>query len=323
MRITIGEEVSLLETVYVVDFQDNYHRTDDEPSTDLEREARKIRRRYKNIADYMAALAVYQEYMGMLTIKHGGPQLFKIKMRDEVINDFIPAKPRMKNTAHNKTLLKKKIMLSSINVNKINHAKLEEVEESNDDLLRGDEVIVGDTKTKDPLANKLIKEGHFDRVKLTSKMAYINDIDLLEDYFRAKNTQKAEEAEAKTIPLSMIVSGEYEKMLKDTTEEDDVIYHRGTYMNRATVEDLKVYQDLGERGWNSIKLMKEKGVSKRITKIVKSQNKKNNKKNKKDKKKRKDNDDFVVKVMMDNDYDSFGAYQQDMENFTASHVFRD
>jgi hypothetical protein len=322
MRITIGEEVSLLETVYVSDFGDNYHRTDDEPTTDLEKAARKIRRRYKNIADYMGALAVYNEYMAMMMMKHGGPQLFKIKLRDEVIDDFIPAKPRMKNTAHNKILLKKKIMVSSINVNKINHEKLEAAIESNEDMLQGDEEIVGDTETKDPVAKRLIKEGHFDRIKI-GKVKEINNIDFLEEYFRTKNVAKAEEAIERSIPLSKIVSGEYDNMVIDTTEQDDIIYYRGAYMNRATVNDLRVYQDLGERGWNSIKLMKEKGVSKRITKIVENQNKKNKKKNKKSSKKKSKNDDFFVKVMSDNNYDSFGDYQQDMMNFTASNVLGD
>jgi hypothetical protein len=322
MRITIGEEVSLLETVYVSDFGDNYHRTDDEPTTDLEKAARKIRRRYKNIADYMGALAVYNEYMAMMMMKHGGPQLFKIKLRDEVIDDFIPAKPRMKNTAHNKILLKKKIMVSSINVNKINHEKLEAAIESNEDMLQGDEEIVGDTETKDPVAKRLIKEGHFDRIKI-GKVKEINNIDFLEEYFRTKNVAKAEEAIERSIPLSKIVSGEYDNMVTDTTEQDDIIYYRGAYMNRATVNDLRVYQDLGERGWNSIKLMKEKGVSKRITKIVENQNKKNKKKNKKSSKKKSKNDDFFVKVMSDNNYDSFGDYQQDMMNFTASNVLGD
>ena len=88
MRISLGEEVLLLQTVYVTDFGDNYHRTEDEPSSELEKEARRIRRRYKSIADYMAALAIYNEYMAMLAVKHGSPQLLKIKIDNDAIDVF-------------------------------------------------------------------------------------------------------------------------------------------------------------------------------------------------------------------------------------------
>jgi hypothetical protein len=322
MRISIGEERSKLLEVYVTDFGDNYHRTEDEPSTELERAVRKIRRRYKNITDYMDALAVYKEYMGLLALKHGGGQLFKIKLQNDVIDDFIPPKPRMKNTAHNKMLLKNKIMISRVNVNKIDEDRLEEVLDANEDEYLTADGIIADMETKDYIAHKLMKQEDLTRVRV-SKVKSISSIDFLEEYFRNKNASKVKEKqeELKQVSLSSIISGEYDDLVEDTEEEDDVVFYRGNYMNRKAVDDLKVYQDLGALGWNSVKIMKEKGVSKRITKIVKSQTKKNKKANKKKGKKRKDNDDFLVSVMMENDHDSFDAFEEDMLNFTAKNVF--
>ena len=320
MRIQLGEEVSMLTTVYVSDFGDNYHRTDDEPSTELEKAARRIRRRYKNITEYMQALGVYQEYMALLALKHGGPVLFKLKLKNEAIEDFVPAKPRMKNTAHNKMLLKKGIMVSRVNLNKVDRDKLSDTIETNVD--EDQEHIIADTKTKDPVALKLIKEGHFDRVRV-GRVAAISNIDFLEEYFRSKNSKQKEEVEEElqSVSLTDIASGAYEDKIQDTSEQDDVIYYRGNYMSRQAVEDLKIYQDLGAFGWNSIKIMKEKGVSKRITNIVKEQNKMSKKKKKKDSKKKGKSDDFLVSVMMDNDHDSFANYEQDMLNFTADNIF--
>jgi hypothetical protein len=321
MRIVIGEENQMLKEVYVNDFGDNYHRTDDEPSTDLEKAARRLRRRYKNINEYMNALAIYQEYMVLLMMKHGGPDLFKIKLRDEYINDFIPPKPRMKNTAKNKMLLKNKILVSSVNINKLDVDKLDELIEESAETFGVHDIIM-DSEAKDPVAHRLAKEGNFNQVSLR-KVGHISSVEFLEEYFSKKNGSKQEEKEEqlKQISLTRIASDEFDKIIKDTDEEDDVIFYRGNYMNRDTVDDLRVYQDLGARGWNSVKLMKDKGVSKRVTKIVKSQNKKNKKKNKKSGKKRREGDDFLMQMMNDNDHDNFSSFEEDMLNFTAKNVF--
>lgn len=324
MRIDIGEQRSKLLEVYVTDFGDNYHRFDNEPTTELERAVRKIRRRYKNISDYMDALALYKEYMALLAIKYGGPQLFKIRLQDGMITDFIPSKPRMKNTANNKFLLKNKILVSKINVKRIDEEKLEKVEEALEETVPANvDAIISDTKTRDYIANRIMKEEDLTKTRI-NKVKAISSIEYLEEYFRNKNANKLKEKEekVKSLSLTKIANGDYEDLVEDTTEDDDVIFYRGNYMKRDTVEDLRVYQDLGERGWNSVKLMRDKGVSKRITKIVKNQNKRNKKKNKKDKKKKKRADDFLVSVMMDNDHDSFADFEQDMLDFTARNIFK-
>ena len=111
MEVSVNKNLFLFE-VYVNDFGDNYHRCSSEPSTELERSAKKIRRRYKNINDYMVGLRVYDEYMNKLAEKHGNMELLKIKIRNEMIDEFIPAKPRMRNNFTNKFLIKNKIILS-------------------------------------------------------------------------------------------------------------------------------------------------------------------------------------------------------------------
>lgn len=322
MRISIGEEQSLLKNVYVNDFGDNYHRTEDEPSTELESAARKIRRRYKNITDYMTALVTYQEYMALLAMKHGGPQLFKIKQENDLIDDFIPSKPRMKDNAHNKMLLKNKIMLSRVNVNKVNYEALEESAREYGEAEKDGDLII-DTTIKDPVASKVIKSGLNAR-GVPTLSSQIQTINFLEEYFMNKNKNivpgKLDDDDV-NISITRIMSEEFDDMVEDTSEEDDVIFYQGNYMNRRTVEDLRVYQDLGERGWNAVKLMKHKGVSKRVTKIVKNQNKTNNKKSKKDKKNKRKNDDFLVSVMLDNEHDSFKDFEEDMLNFSAKNIF--
>ena len=39
-------------------------------------------------------------------------------------------------------------------------------------------------------------------------------------------------------------------------------------------------------------------------------------------KKNKKNDDFIVKIVTDNDYDTFKDFEEDMRDFTAGNLFR-
>lgn len=320
MKVTVGNTDDFLFEVYVVDFGDNYHRTDDEPSSELERAARKIRRRYKNIHDYIDALAVYREYMAYMMLRHGGPDLFKIKLREDLIPDFIPPKPRMKNTPFNKTILKKGIVLSRVDTKHLNEDLLEQTVQLLSQDVEDDGLII-DTETKVKPVDKMLKRGEITPKVEMKKIRHISSIDYLEEYFRNKNfvaaKKKEKEKDEGLIPLTDIVSGKALEDLNDTTEQDDIIFYRGNYMNREAVDELQLYQKLGELGWNAVKIMKDHKVSGRITKIVKNQKKENKKK----KKKMMKGNDFMVHVMEDAGYDSFGDFERDMLNMTSDNVF--
>ena len=304
---------SFLFEVYAIDFGDNYHRLSTEPSTELERDARRIRRRYRVLTDYLKAVDIYTEYMSLLAVKHGGKRVFDLKLKYEMIEEFIPPKPRMKNTTLNKFVVKNKIMLSNCKRMEIDEEKIENYIENVSDT---DVRELEPTGALDPVVNKIIKE---EGSSLSAKkIQKISNIDYLEEYFKTKNVMKEEE-ELKDVPtVKEIMSGEYLEKIKDTADQDDVIFYRGNYMNRGSVEELQVYQNLGELGWNSLKVMKNKDVSKRITKIMKDKDKEEKKKKKNKGKK----DDFLVKVAMDGDYDNFSDFEEDMLNFTASNIFK-
>jgi len=309
----MGNSTAFLFEVYVVDFGDNYHRLPTEPSSELEIEARRIRRRYKNLTDYMRALAIYQEYMSLLAQKHGGPRLFKIKLKNELVEDFVPPKPRMKNTEMNKFILKNKIIVGNIKSVKIDEELLEKYVEDVSDEQHVE--VLEPTAAFDPIANRVIKEEGSSLVSI-KKVQKISNIDYLEEYFKTKNVIKHEE-EIKDVPsIKEIMSGEYLDKIKDTSDTDDVLFYKGNYMHRDSVEELQVYQTLGDLGWNSLKVMKSKDVSKNITRIMKERTKKDKKK------KGKKNDDFLVQVMTDGDYENFDAFQEDMLNFSSANIFK-
>lgn len=303
----------VLTEVYVADFGDNYHRLATDPSSDLERGARRIRRRYKNIAEYMNALSIYNEYMEILVAKHGGSQLFGIKNRYDLIEEFVPPKPRMRNTMTNKFILKNRIMLSHMKHTEAQDSVLDFIE----DTFHDDRTPIDfeETRMRDRSALRMIKEDSMDIS--AKKIREMTNIDHLEEYFRTKNVIKHKKEEEVKVTLSDILSGKYTDKIKDTTEEDSVIFYKGNYMSQDTVQDLHVYESLNTIGWNSMKLMKHKNVSKRVTRVISDRERKLSK----SQKKRKKDNDFIIKIATDNEYDTFKDYEEAMTDFTASNIF--
>jgi len=308
MEVSINKNEFLFE-VYVNDFGDNYHRGSEEPSTELEKSAKKIRRRYKNINDYMVGLMVYDEYMDKLAKKHGGIEILKIKIRNDMINEFIPAKPRMRNNVINKFLIKNKIILS-----RTKHLYPDEEIIDKLLLINNDEIQeFKSSKITDKVVLEIIKDGAVTAIP-DKKLKSIHNIDLLAEFFESKEKIKQSKQKEYIPKLNELMNGNYFDKIQDTTKQDEVIHYNGRFVTRDTAEELRVYQNLNDMGWNSIKLMKEKGVSKRATKLIKDRE------NKKRKKKNKKNDNFMTRVVTDNNYNSFEDFQEDMLNFTSGNL---
>lgn len=305
--ITVGKtkKTDFLFTSYVLDYGDNYHRQSGEPSSELEREARKIRRRYRHQHEYLKALAVYNEYMELIIEKNGGKQFFKLKYRDGLITDFVPHKPRMKNTKLNRALEKHQIIISesssdsNIDIESaINIAKLQ------------DKVWIEFTDEEDKIAEKIIDKG----LSLSNNIFDVDDpIDYMERYFAQSRNKKDKNKAVTKMSLTQIMREDDEQ-----EEMDDVVYYRGNMMSRDNVQQLARMEELNSLGWNSLKIMKSKDDGGRITKILKSRKKRA----KKDKKKQKEYNNFMVNVMGDNNYDDFGAFEEDMLNFSSANIFK-
>lgn len=318
MEIRVGSKPSVLDKVYVTDFADNYHRTDMDPTTELERKVRRIRRRYKHISDYVEAAQAYNEYMGLLILRHGGPALFKLKMKDEAIDDFIPPRPRMKNTPTNKFMIKNGIIISQVKPKQINEDVIAELEEVYMQDTPSEIMMTEDDVSKD--IKKIAKESDFTRIK-TKDLRDIDSIDHLEAFFRSKNLKVKDKVNEEWSKLSLtdLIEGKH-GLIKDTTEQDDIILHRGRYMNREAVEELQVYQQLAQSGWDALKLMREQKVGKKVRSIIKDTEKERKRKKKK-KKAYGATDNFLVNLAGDNGYDSFGDFERDLLNMRSEDIF--
>lgn len=320
MKIDVGN-VDFLSTIYVQSFGDNYHRHDLEPSSDLEKACRRIRRRYKRYTDYTEALSLYNEYMCQLAEMHGGWEIFKLKLKGGLVRDFIPPKPRMKSTIRNKMIQKHGIVLSEINFNNFD---ADDVVDYSDELRDFDmdvldiEAVKGDKKL-----DKVIEESgkfNFNSSNKTKNLKDINNLDFLEEYFKSKvvKEKKKEEEQLENVTLTKLMSPDWYKD-NDTTEDDEVIFYKGRYLTKESADELQMFENLSELGWNSLKLMKNKSGNKRISRILKEEAKHEKKKSKK-KKKIKNNDSFMDVVIGDN-YDSFEQFEEEMLNMNRNSIF--
>lgn len=340
MQIRFGNQSIDLNEVFVQDFGDNYHKFNDEPSTDLERTVKKIRRRYRDISDYKKAVVAYNEYMQLLALRHGGPELLRLKIKYNKIDDFIPPIPGIKVNELNKFVMKNKIILSKRHSAEIDEEKLARaaqsykninddkfandiIPENPDDKLLLEELDPNDQDVK--MVRKLIKGGVINASQGVGKGKLrkdIESIEYLEEYFYTKNTSDAKIEESTPVfSLSDYYDGSFARKLVDTTNEErgGTVFFRGNYIDPESADELSLYRTLGESGWNSMRIMRDFGVSKKIKNAMKKGDKKQSKKNKKKKK----NDDLVVQIMTDGGYDSFEDFKSEMESFSAEDIFSD
>lgn len=87
------------------DFGDGYY----EKSiidNDLAASIRGLRRRYSNFFEYAEALSIYNEYMDKLVEKYGSMSIIKNALKVGLLEDIVPAKPKLKNTRKNREFLK-------------------------------------------------------------------------------------------------------------------------------------------------------------------------------------------------------------------------
>ena len=314
-----------LTTILVNDFGDSYHRLDNEPSSELERDVRRIRRRYRAFDEYKKAMSIYVEYMDKLADKYGGHNRFKTRLQSNTVFEYIPPRPKLKKSPINDFITHHKIMISDPNRMTFNSESIEEYENTFQEELTDDTFVSPDIiKVKDKQLAELVQDASLGRMDL-KKMKEVDAIETLASYFDSTNTKKGKKAKKDSVPS---VTDILEDRVEDE-DSDDVVFFKGRYMTAEEVKEMKLYQELNKYGWNSLALMKahKAGGNSAIANALKDEKykKKREKLNKKKNKKKggKAADEFLIKMMGDNDdYESFGDFQEDMLNYTINNVFK-
>lgn len=325
MKIHLNNAGDGFSGVYVKDFDDNYHRQVTDPSSELQQEARKIRHRYRSMAEYQSAVFVYNEYMEILKRKHGGPQVFKIKLRGGAIDDFIPSKPRLKMNARMRTLLKKKVLVSEVNMKKLNVDAMFDMVDAYTELNPVEDITIDTATPVKGIEKKMLEKTDFAKMIIAKK---VNQADValqyLEQYFNQKNETavKREEDITSQITLTDIIEGRIPE-INGYDDDDDIIQHNGSFFKRSEVRQIAIYEKLGEMGWDHVKLMRQGGVSKELIKNERRRYKKiSGKKSKnkgKGKKRRTDQLNNILNntVINTDQYGTYQDFEEKMMSFTS------
>lgn len=315
-----------LSTILVNDFGDSYHRFDNEPSDELEKDVRKIRRRYRVFGEFQRASSIYVEYMDRLSTKYGGSNRFTARLQSNTVYEYLPPKPKLKKNTINDFISEHKVMISDPGRMTFNSEQLEGYENEFDSELTDSTFVSSDIiYSKDKILNGLSEDLMYGKVG-RKNIKEIDALDLLASYFDTKSTSKGKKQKEKDSELPSVIDILDDNVPDD--EDEDAVFFRGRYMTRHEVEQMKLYQDLSRYGWNSLALMKQHNFSNssaivNVLKDEKYKKKRDKMMNKKKKKGKSNADEFLIRMMGDNDeYETFGEYEEDMLNATINSVFK-
>lgn len=324
---------SLME-VYVIDFGDNYHRLENEPSSELERRVRNMKRQYRDYHKYQEALMDYNDWMFYLEEKYGGRELLKVRIKSGTMREIVPSKPKIRNNKIFKYYAKHGIAISKVGKMHLD----DEFDEFVNTYYSNPNVTVSEMKPdrkNDSIIDEIVDE-YVDVFNYSKKQPVTSDINFLDEYFRMKNgkgKKKKNKKGKKKNKKKYVYEDDSENLIsdligldpkdleddvEDTTEEDNITAtYGGRYMTRKDAMELELYHQLNEIGWDSYKLMKQSGYTNSITKVFKE---KKNKESKKSKKKKKSNN-LLIEIMTDGKYDDFDDFAKEMENFSMNSFF--
>lgn len=325
MQIVNKKDDSYL-TVFVNDFNDSYHRMDNEPNTDLEKAARKIRRRYKSFQEYRKAMAIYNEYMDILIESYGSLKYFITRLESKTVFQYIPPRPRLKKGPINNFIMKHNIIISDPNIMTIDSEKLEEYEETfEEEILNNTKLSNKIIKCKDKNIEKLIEETSTRKVTL-KKFREIDAVELLSSYFDNANSKEAKEEKRKYEDICVADIAEGIDQVDDNDEDEKTTFFRGRMISHAELAQYNLLKDMNKWGWNSYKIMKQTKSKNSTATLALKQERRLEKKRKKKKGVQKAADNFLMNLMGDNDmevqFDSFEDYENDMLNLTVNDVFK-
>lgn len=308
-----------VETVYVKDFGDNYHRSDYDPSDELTQQALKIRRVYKRQSDYRYAVAIFNEYFARIVDKYGGPKEFRIAMIAQTMTDFLPPIPKLKSKKYG-NFYKKGIVVSEANLNKMKDQDiLDAIAEMDVDyeapiyLAGNDEKVKGYKKIEDLI----------DKVSSTTGNMLNNsrDISLLEAYFakRHKEEEDQHNKNAESITLTQLLSDEFYEILESYENADDteLVTYSGKLMTRKQINQLEIINELYKLGWNTTKLLNAMDGDNSLLDITKNERKLS----KKAEKRRKKAESYLSKLASDNKFSSFDAFEQGISTMGDESIF--
>ena len=318
-----------LSNVYVLDYNDNYHKRDDGSLSDIEREVRTLKGRYRDIIKFNEALLIYNEYMEHLADKYGNADILKKMVKNGLVDDYVPRKPRLKNTKTLKYLYKHKIIVSPSTTNyKIKNN--EEFDEYMDTWFPDDNYIeptvtIRNDKLADKISSKFTTSPYF------KSYSFQSDAQYLENYFANKNKSKKNSKKKKNksnidedpFLLTDWLNGCYTPSENNESDNSYSTPYGTLLLSGSRTREMEMYHRINDCGWNSYKIMKNSNYSKRERELFKPVKKAKKKKKNKGKNAMREMglEDSIVQIFEDMGYDDFEDYRKEMLSMTSDDLF--
>lgn len=320
--------------VYVIDYGDSYHYIKEGPMSELEKEARRIKGRYRDIASYNQALGVYYEYMESMYEKYGSKELFDAMYEQDIVTDYVPRKPRIKKNKELKFLKKNGIILGRQGRYLTDVGKLEDFIEDNEYYMPKDVDKIDVSFGKDKCADKIVQEeDSLKGIKRRSR-SFESDAMFIDSWFLNKNKElnkgkknkkkKKHNKKSKKnkqrygMMITDLMKSNYEDYLGyEKSDNAQAIYSDGLLLSTGNSEEMEIYHKLADLGWDSHKIMKRAHFGKRFRNVFKAKKKKKKKNGRKT-----GYEDILIDIMTDNGYDDFEEFSRDMLDMTSANVFK-
>lgn len=313
--------------VYVRDYEENYVNPEDDIDPELVKKVKAISSRPRTLTEYYDAANIYWEYMHILYEKHGGKKLFKMKLRDGVIEEYVPPKPRPKSKEIRR-LGKKGIHISERMHRNLNWTEIgmwAENHLASDDYSNIETVTKIDTKGAKRRFKVLDKYEDKNTGRNRSK-GIASEFDYVDEYFAMRNIDlrrkngklkkaKKRKEDVTAHMISTYMRADYKDIIESTKPSDEMTIAGGVLLSSKKAETLAIYRTLAELGWDSYELMRKRGgFSKTQLKRFKKMTKKDKKKDKKKKSQVIDSsiNMYLGDVLADNGYSDYEEFNADM-----------
>lgn len=312
------------------DFGDNYYEKSF-ANTRLITEIKRLKRRYNDFFEWIEACEIYKEYMQTMIEKYGSKRTIKNALELDMLDDPIPAKPKLKNNRTNRQFLRAGVIPSQ---------RIIDVPIDKDEILAiarqafpeatGENVDESDNFKKYPKsAMKRIRriqeqmEGQNRKMNLYRSTGNNHGTDFIVEYLnQAKRGKYGIQKEDLSDTLSLSERVEEYRRIQETppeilehelSEKESTITSYGRLVNRKEQERMDLFEALYKEGYDifgkfgktmdkqSVKMIRRRvGATEPATKKEMKKLKKKQKRDQRQIEKRRDASDLLERTLLNN-----------------------
>lgn len=335
------------------DFDDNYY-ANSFANDELATKVKKLRRRYNDYFDYLDAMDTYDEYMDLLIEKYGSKRVIKNAAEADLLQDPLPAKPKLKNTRKNRQFQRAgSIPSRKLDVEPVKSEEMiaiarqlfpnatgETVSEDDNNKKMPKEIRKSIKRIEQQLAGRDRKKNMYRAVAANRGTDFI--VEYLNQTKRGVYDSSGQKKDTNQSLYEMMQEDEREKyhrpeIIEDENELNTTEIVNGRLVHRKEYQKMEIYKELAAGGIDVIGNF-GKGMTRKAQKMIRSQigesepltkkeMKKIRKRARKEKERiarRRDSNRLLEQTLLGNKLDKFDFNSDDRSlTFQLKDIYRD